>query len=1447
MAEKLGTAYDKFAEKAASGVNATYDPTKNAGKGWIKKYSNKLVKGIDDTTREALRQQMAEGWLAGESANQMAKRIRQVMADASRYRSFMIGRTEASFVGNMATMAEWQRAGVGGKKWHTAQDERVCPVCGPMHNFEMPLDEAFPGWFHSGVQIGDTMVPPLHPNCLPGDALVLARSRIAGCSKRWFDGDVVIVRTTAGLELTSTPNHPILTPTGWVAASRLNIGDHVICDGGGEWRGRGDRDDQDVPSRIEDIAEALIHSGEMATRPVPVTAEHFHGDGAGSKVAIIGTDRHLMGDQQPSVRQHPSQGDIQMRDVQLTALHGQGMSAFPLEGGRAAANCPVCGADLSRPLLGRHPKPLDRLGLALGPERDAAFSKAAMDDLATDAELARQIVHGATGEVFPDQVIDIEIVAFHGFVYNLQTAAGFFTANGIITHNCRCTMLATQLEDMHIEFEPVLQAKSGIPSNLTYSKDGGYLGGAGEKHILVDAQGNEYIAKPAYKKYSTEPEPFRAHVQQAAAKVHSWVDPDNFIEVRTMTLKIKGKDVVSTVQPLLKGVEGDLKGTPVHGLTTAQRKAVQREHVTDWLVANFDGHGGNLIKLADGRILGVDKEQAFRYIDKPGAKKMSTEFHPNAQYGEKEPIYNTLYRGFAKKEIDLDLQTVLPHIARIEKISAKEYRENFRPYAESLKGKGTAAEDLLDTILARKGSLREDYRTFYSDLLTERYGKPTKCVFADEPGYGAAIAASVKAKAPYAPPVTASPAPAAPTIKPPTPKSAQTTATQNAATHLSATELKTMTISSLKSIAKEAKIPYFLNMNKTELVTALAYPEKASQMSQQVRDRLNAAKLKREGKATEEPKYKVALADDATVNRLYRQTGTWMDVTPAQGEIAGALGGYELGNSRLAIAHTKDGRLAGAVRWTEDATTLYVRNLGSLAAGSGSEMMEFLARQAQKAGKGIYVQVPDASVGGFFERIGMWKHDMGASFDGRCWIVRSNEVPQFIKGLEARRAVTAKPVPNAVPPKPTGHTIDLFDDLSLVAKTPYGQGVRKDAHLVEGQQITVRRIEAEGKDGYQVFFKVPEASHQAVVAGLRGKGVRELDPQYFNRGRIDAQTGKYIMTDSIGANQGQAHVWKGRGIEVRFSNDKDVYATFGLLDVRVLGAKSGAEAAQKLKAVLKDLGLDGATLPPTPDADRKMRLARLIWQDAPKVAYDHRLQMPGMPLKELEALAKASKVDLKRLNKVVDQEVYPGYITQVEQGRSQAYKKAGAEYLWAGAGHESNRVADLFKTESPGLMSGLQRTLNGVFGRGASSSSDFGTGGADSVFLRIATKSGKGHDYGDHFSGGGYQVIVGTKEMNRLDWFAHESDQYGRTGGSDFANRKPALEHVKSLQREYRSGNEIMFRRGIAKENIIAVHCRDNYSKKALVDEFKSRGIYRINGVAIEDFVKVRSSITSDY
>ena len=290
------------------------------------------------------------------------------------------------------------------------------------------------------------------------------------------------------------------------------------------------------------------------------------------------------------------------------------------------------------------------------------------------------------------------------------------------------------------------------------------LGGTGKMELYRDADGNEWLFKPAQSKAGT-PEQFRAYAQEAGYKVQGIVDPDTMVEVGVGSLD----GDFGAYQRRIQTVNGTNFKAWQHGigtLTPEEVESLQREHVTDWLLGNFDSHGGNFVTDASGRVIGIDKEQAFKYLKDKGSHKMSYSYHPNAKYGETEPVYNTLYRKFAKGEIDLDPQATLKYIQRVESIPDAEYREIFRNYAEGVCGKGNAAEQMLDAIVQRKQTLRQTYTDFYGELLTERQHSANPVLFqwADD---------AASAAVPKNPTVATIPG-----GKPKTPKKPKTTATK---------------------------------------------------------------------------------------------------------------------------------------------------------------------------------------------------------------------------------------------------------------------------------------------------------------------------------------------------------------------------------------------------------------------------------------------------------------------------------------------------------------------------------------------------------------------------------------------------------------------------------------------------------------------------------------------
>ena len=535
----------------------------------LKAWVDGLEGSLTDRDLGAVRRQLQIGMAGNETLDQLVRRIRGrsdgrggftggVLQTTTR-QAEAIARTGVNFIA-VRGQNEVYRANADiltGLEFTATLDRRTTEIC-------MALD----GEILDAKEPDPNKVPPRHWRCLPGDALVLSRSRITGVSKRWFDGDVVVVRTASGRELTCTPNHPVLTPQGWVAAHLLHVGGYVVSDGGREWPGLCDGNDQHGPARIEDVARAAFRSCEMVTGPVPVATEDFHGDGLEGQVAVVASERLLRNDRaDAALAEHPGEGSLALAHANLASLPREGGSFERGVARTAPARGGVGGAGELPPLLRRHaghsgelllatiterdaPQPqqaLDHsggaaiaLGDAAGPrtrlvegdnlvarkmdasvvaQLDAGELKVALDHLVrdpeatgdgrhrlagqvppdefvhveavgvpsnadpvrlqsvgdgldADADLARQIISGATGPVFLDEILHVEVQRFADHVYNLETEGGFYAAQGIITHNCRSVLVPT-VDWAGLGIEPPAEGKRAsadgpVPSSVKY-------------------------------------------------------------------------------------------------------------------------------------------------------------------------------------------------------------------------------------------------------------------------------------------------------------------------------------------------------------------------------------------------------------------------------------------------------------------------------------------------------------------------------------------------------------------------------------------------------------------------------------------------------------------------------------------------------------------------------------------------------------------------------------------------------------------------------------------------------------------------------------------------------------------------------------------------------------------------------------------------------------------
>ena len=443
-----------------------------------------LLDELGPQASQAVREGLLTGLALGQGPRETARRVRAAFG-GSLDRALKISRTETMRAYRGATLRTYRENSdiVTGWRWLAAKSPRTCPMCLAIDGTWHPLTEG----------LND------HPNgrCVAPGTLVYSAS-IEAFVSRHYEGYLVTVRTASGKLLSVTPNHPILTDRGWVAAELLQEGDNVVCDPRRQGAtGTMTPDKDNVPSLIEDIPRAL---GMTLLGSMPCASEDFHGDGRNSQVYVVWANsplrdacnlslvqprrKELFGGRNAQSACFSGGGDLAsvgeglfppsgrlLRNGDSTTMFlersllcqelvclglvpkanleqfkpaPQGASANPIFSGQDVFRFPglVSGNDLSHRQRQLGACSFSSLGAS---QAIALLSGAAQPVLREDREQpsgsqSRDPIGDALGpfarQVCLDRVIEIGSRTFSGHVYNLQTTAGWYSANGIITHNC---------------------------------------------------------------------------------------------------------------------------------------------------------------------------------------------------------------------------------------------------------------------------------------------------------------------------------------------------------------------------------------------------------------------------------------------------------------------------------------------------------------------------------------------------------------------------------------------------------------------------------------------------------------------------------------------------------------------------------------------------------------------------------------------------------------------------------------------------------------------------------------------------------------------------------------------------------------------------------------------------------------------------------------------------
>lgn len=145
-----------------------WDVISQAAIDYLEIYRLHTVPGITQTIQDRATKVIRQWIESGEPLRDLTQRLDPVFGTARAKRIAVTEVTRTYAAGNTAA---WKSTGlVTAKVWQTAVDERVCPICGPLHGKTVEIDgnfsllgESLPPGFNPAEMI--FIHPPAHPGC----------------------------------------------------------------------------------------------------------------------------------------------------------------------------------------------------------------------------------------------------------------------------------------------------------------------------------------------------------------------------------------------------------------------------------------------------------------------------------------------------------------------------------------------------------------------------------------------------------------------------------------------------------------------------------------------------------------------------------------------------------------------------------------------------------------------------------------------------------------------------------------------------------------------------------------------------------------------------------------------------------------------------------------------------------------------------------------------------------------------------------------------------------------------------------------------------------------------------------------------------------------------------------------------------------------------------------
>ena len=471
-------------------VNANYTATKLTAFGGVEAAGKSLITGV--TRRQAaiifrdtqplfskiafrnlveapavirrLQNEMVQATLLGESQEKIIRRIRAVMGNSAA-NARRIAQTERTRLQSQARADQLHDAAQMGiritKTWSTrmvnSRDSHKL-----LNNKTINEDEKFHTiWNHDLAYPGDPSAPAEEViNCFVKETRIASNTSVEAATEREYIGELVTIETRGGIKFTCTPNHPVLTDKGWIAAGALYEGCNILTSGFAEnfcsWIYP---NKNNVVPCIYDIYQ--LFSRISFVNRIACGLVNFHGDIPDTDVKVVFSPCFLQNRGKPLFFKKIKHFFFKFSDFEKATFSCKCMIyKFTSLGWRSASRFIRFLRNFCFFFIGGMLE-TKKLRFAKAANRTAVFKKKTINSSSIQSFSVCDGIDRFPGDVTVDDIISVkrrENVACH--VYNLQTENQIYGVNESISqngekhnckfaivHNCHCVLIPNVVTD----------------------------------------------------------------------------------------------------------------------------------------------------------------------------------------------------------------------------------------------------------------------------------------------------------------------------------------------------------------------------------------------------------------------------------------------------------------------------------------------------------------------------------------------------------------------------------------------------------------------------------------------------------------------------------------------------------------------------------------------------------------------------------------------------------------------------------------------------------------------------------------------------------------------------------------------------------------------------------------------------------------------------------------